>query len=85
MTLTVSSIAALQLLGGSRGSQADAHGGIEEAAEMGVAFEDLAAIDADALEDAVAVEQTVVVDADLGVVLVEEFAVDPDLQGHVRT
>jgi hypothetical protein len=45
--------------------------------------EDLAVVDADALEDAVAVEQPVVVDADLGVGLVEQLAVDVDL-GHPR-
>ena len=44
--------------------------------------EDLAVVDADALEDAVAVEQAVVVDADLGVGFVEELAVDPDLKFH---
>ena len=46
--------------------------------------EDLAGVDADALEDAVAVEQAVVVDADLGVGLVEELAVDVDLWGSWR-
>jgi hypothetical protein len=49
---------------------------------MSLAFEDFAPIDADAFEDAVAVEQAVVVDADLGVFLVVEFAVDPDFEGH---
>ena len=43
--------------------------------------EDFAVVDADALEDAVAVEEAVIVDADLGVGLVEELAVDVDL-GH---
>ncbi len=51
-------------------------------AKMGVAFEDFAAVNADALENAVAVEQAVIVHADLGVFLVVEFAVDPDFEGH---
>src|SRR5207302_9645819 len=45
---------------------------------------DLAAVDADALEDAVAVEEAVVVDADLGVGLVEKLAVDVDPGCHDR-
>ena len=44
--------------------------------------EDLAAVAADALEDAVAVEQAVVVDADLGVFLLVQFAVDVNFQAH---
>ena len=47
-----------------------------------VEAEDLAAVDADAFEDAVAVEQAVVVDADLGVFLRNELAVDVDLSRH---
>src|SRR6516165_6678350 len=44
--------------------------------------EDLAVVNADAFEDAVAVEEAMVVDADLGVVLVVELAVDVDF-GHL--
>ena len=44
--------------------------------------EDAAGVGADALEDAVAVEQAVVVDADLGVGLVVELAADVDLEAH---
>src|SRR5881227_1501744 len=44
--------------------------------------EDAAGIGTDAFEDAVAVEQAVVVDADLGVGLVVELAADVDLQAH---
>ena len=44
--------------------------------------EDLAAVAADALEHAVAVEQAVIVDADLGVFFVVELAGDVDFQRH---
>ena len=44
--------------------------------------EDLAAVAAQAFEHAVAVEQAVIVDADLGVFLRDELAGDVDLSGH---
>src|SRR5262249_22608752 len=56
----------------------DAAGAVVKAIDVLLQAEDLAGVDADALEDAVAVEQAVVVDADLGVGLVVELAVDPD-------
>ena len=45
----------------------------------------LPAVTPHALEHAVAVEQPVVIDADLRVLLVEQMAVDVNLQGHVET
>ena len=62
--------------------QPDGLGRIPQPVEVGLQAEDLAAVAADALEDAVAVEQAVVVDADLGVFFVVELAVDVDLQRH---
>ena len=59
--------------------QADAAGAVVKPLHMLGEAEDLALIDPDALEDAVAVEQAVVVDADLGVRLVVDLAVDVDL------
>ncbi len=50
-----------------------------EAIDVLAEAEHLAAVDADALENAVAVEQAVIEHADFGVGLVEQFAVDPDL------
>ena len=50
---------------------------------MGLHAEDLAAVAADALEHAVAIEQTVIVDADLGVFLSVKLAVNVDLEGHL--
>ena len=44
--------------------------------------EDFAAVAAQAFEDAVAVQQAVVVDADLGVFLRNELAADVDLSRH---
>ena len=49
---------------------------------MGVAFENFAVIDPDALENAVPIQQAMVVDAQLGVGLVEKLAIDPDFRGH---
>jgi hypothetical protein len=46
---------------------------------MGLDFEDLAVVNADALEDAVAVKKAVVVDADFGIGFVAQLAVDVDL------
>ena len=46
---------------------------------MFLQLEDLAGVDADALEDAVAIEHAMVVDADLGIRLVVELAADVDL------
>src|SRR5262249_14946457 len=51
---------------------------VVEAVDVLAQAEDLAAVDADALEDAVAVEEAVVEDADARLGLVEELAVDPD-------
>ncbi len=44
--------------------------------------EDLAGVDAHALEHAVAVKKSVIVNADLGVGLVHKFAIDAD-RGHM--
>ena len=62
--------------------QPDGLGRVPQPVEVLGQAEDLAAVAADALEHAVAVEQAVVVDADLGVFLVVELAVDVDFQGH---
>ena len=62
-----------------RNFEPDGLGRVPEPIEVLVEAEDLAAVAADALEDAVAVEQAVIVDADLGVFFVEELAVDVDL------
>src|SRR5262249_59814803 len=53
----------------------DGAGAVVEAVEVLAEAEDFTVVDADALEDAVAVEQPVVVDADLGLGLVVELAV----------
>src|SRR5262249_33434963 len=45
---------------------------------------DLTVVDADAFEHSIAVKQAVVVNADLGIRLVEEFSVDVDLGRHGR-
>ena len=64
--------------------QLDGPGGLVEPLDVFLEPEHLAAVDADTLEDAVAVKQAVVVDTDLGVGLVEEFAVDVDFGCHER-
>ena len=60
-------------------SQPDGLGRIPEPVDMLGQSEDAAAVAAHPLEHAVAVEQTVIVDADLGVFFVVELAVDVDL------
>ena len=62
--------------------QQDGLGRVPEPIEVGLHAEDLAAVAADALEHAVAVQQTVVVDADLGVLFGVELAVDIDFERH---
>ena len=69
------------LLARQRDFQRDVLGAVVEAFDVLAEAEDLAGVDADALENAVAVEEAVVEDADAGVGLVEELAVDVDL-GH---
>jgi len=61
--------------------QRDVQGALVEPFDVFVQPEDLAGVDSQPFEDAVAVEQTVIVDADLGVRLVEQLAVDIDA-GH---
>src|SRR5262249_26626805 len=63
--------------------QVEVFGALVEAFDVLVKAEDLAGVDTDALENAVAVEQAVVVDRDGGAGLVDELAVDVDL-GHPR-
>src|SRR5262249_42872298 len=72
------------LVGSPGDLEEDVFGALVEAFDVFGQAEDLAGVDADALEDAVAVEQAVVVDADLRVGLVHEFAVEID-QGHPWT
>ncbi len=69
-------------LAGHGNRQEDGLGRLPEAVEVGLHAEHLAAIAANALEYAIAIEQAVVVDADLGVFLAVELAVDKDLKGH---
>src|SRR5262249_45773261 len=73
-----------QLLARQRDFQPDMPGALEEPVEMLLEAEDLAGIDTDALKDAVAIEQTVIVHADSGIVLVVQLAVDPDAR-HGRS
>jgi hypothetical protein len=58
--------------------EVDLGGAGVEAVDVLLALEDLAVVDADALEDAVAVEEPVVEDGDHGLALGLEFSVDPD-------
>src|SRR5207244_2441293 len=67
-----------------RDFELDRAGALEQPLDVGAQAEDLARVYADALEDAVAVEQAVVVDADLGIRLVVNLAVDVDLGWHER-
>src|SRR5262249_5383278 len=73
------------LLARQRDLELDSAGALEQAVHVGPEPEDLAGVNADALEDAVAVEQSVVVDADLGVGLVVDLAVDVDLGCHAAS
>ena len=56
----------------------------EQALQVLLAAKDAPAVNADALEHAVAVKQPVVVDGDACLVLLEELAVDEDLQAQIR-
>ena len=67
------------LLAAERDFQLDVPGALVEPVDVLAEAEDLAVVNADAFEDAVAVEQAVIVDADLGVGFVVELAVDVDL------
>ena len=67
-----------------RDFQPDRLGRLVQPVEVLLEPEDLAAVAAQALEHAVAVEQAVVVDADLGVFLVEQLAADVDLEATWR-
>ncbi len=60
--------------------EADGGGGFVEAVEVGVFFEDASVVLADAFEDAISVEEAVVVDGDFGLMFGDELSVDPDLQ-----
>src|SRR5690606_29638704 len=75
------------LLPGDVDLEADAGGGLPEAVHVLAELEDLAVVDSDALEDAVSVEQTVVVDAHRGLALGNQASINPDegaiLCGHV--
>jgi hypothetical protein len=57
--------------------------GAEEAVDMLLEFKDAAIIGADALEDTVAIEQSVVEDADFGVLFVVVLAVDVDFHAEI--
>src|SRR5262249_17191710 len=71
------------LLGRQRDFELDGASALVEPGDVLFQLERLARVDADAFEDAVAVEQAVIVDADLGVRFIEELAVDVDLgTGH---
>ena len=72
----------LELFAGVGDGEADGLGGVKEAGEVFFGLEDAAGVNADAFEDAVTVEEAVVVDADLCVGFVGEFSVDPDFWGH---
>src|SRR5439155_14844716 len=72
------------LLFRQRDFQLDVPGALEQALDVFLEAEDLAVVDADALENAVAIEQAVVVDAALGVGFVVILAVDVDLGCHGR-
>ena len=51
---------------------------------MLVEAKDLAAVAAQPLEDAIAIEQAMIVDADLGVFFVEQATVDVNLERHAN-
>src|SRR5439155_1802086 len=63
--------------------QPDRLGGRIKAIEVCLALEDSPVVDADAFEDAVAVEQPVVVNADFRFGLIDKLSVEPDLQCHL--
>ncbi len=65
-----------------RDRKSDRFGRREEPVQVLFAFENPPVVDANAFEYAVAVKQTVVVDADLGVGLIVKLSVDPDFQLH---
>ena len=65
-----------------RDLEMDSQGRFVEAVDVLLEAEDPPGISANALEDAVAVEQAVIEDADLGVRFVEELAADIDLGVH---
>ena len=67
-----------ELVEGVGDVESDGFGGVEEPLEVGAELEDPSVVDAHALEDAVAVEQSVVADGDGGAVGGEELAVEPD-------
>src|SRR5207302_3787673 len=64
--------------------QPDRAGAVVEPVDVLFEAKDFAVVDANPLEHAIPVEQSVVVDADFRLGLVEEFAVDPDAgrRGH---
>src|SRR4029079_11978099 len=70
-----------KLIPRERDLQADGLGAGVQALNVCLALEDLAVVNANSFEHAVAIEQAVVVDADLGVRLIDELAVEPDLEG----
>lgn len=73
----------LGFLQGEGQGQADRGGGLGEPVEVGLEFEDALVVEAEAFEDAVAIEQAVVEDGDGGVGSGVELAVDPDLEVSV--
>ena len=73
LALTVLSTRFGHLLPRQRDFELDGLRAVVEPVDVLVEAKDLAVVDADAFEDAVAVEQAVVVDADLGVGLVESL------------
>jgi hypothetical protein len=52
---------------------------------MGLAFKNPAAVNANSLKNTVSIEQTVIVDADLGVLFIVKFSVNPDFKRHRET
>src|SRR5262249_18699221 len=72
------------LLAGKRDLQPDVAGALVEALDVFGQAEDLSAVNADALEDAVAVEEAVVVHGHPGIIPVVELAVNVD-PGHGAT
>ncbi len=57
-------------------------GGGEQTVNMRIVFKNLAVIYADALEDAVAIEQTMIKNGDLGVRFIHQTIIHPDFQTH---
>ncbi len=70
------------LLSGHGDFQPNHFGRVPQAFQVLGHAEHFAGVTADAFEHAVAIKQTVIVDADLGVFFVVELSVDVDFQGH---